>query len=367
MKIKLQSLIIILVSFFISCQSGETDKKKVTEPTEKIEKEEVAEDPLSIKIDLQVNAEAPIKCGQMVDIYCKVLDSAIIDSIKLFVNKNLLQKYTDAEFTHNFDTKSEAVGLKNIEIIVYSEAKSKTFYSDFVLLSDIVPQQKGYKVLAEYPHDVNAYTQGLVFDDNVLYEATGLETKSSIRKVDLQKGEILFSKNNPNDVFGEGITIFNDNLIQITWQDQIGYVYDKETFQILSEFSYSTEGWGLTNDDNYLYLSDGTNIIYVFDPTTFVVVKQIQVYDNEKEVFLLNELEYIDGYIYANVYTKDYIVKIDIETGKVIEKIDLSGLLPQALINEKTDVLNGIAFDKKENRIFVTGKNWPKLYQVKFE
>lgn len=224
---------------------------------------------------------------------------------------------------------------------------------------------EGYRVIHVYPHDPTAFTQGLVYADGMLYEGTGLRGRSSIRMVDLKTGKVLQEHKLPSQYFGEGLTDWGSNLIELTWQAHIGFVYDRFSFRLLRTFTYPWEGWGLTHDSRHLILSDGTSVLHLLDPKTFQPVGQITVTDQGKPVMELNELEYIRGEIYANVWHSNRIARISPETGKVIEWIDLSGLLPA---NEKSNaeaVLNGIAYDRKNNRLFVTGKLWPKLFEIR--
>lgn len=226
-----------------------------------------------------------------------------------------------------------------------------------------LPMHYTYDVVAAYPHDKNAFTQGLVFEDGVLYESTGLYNYSTLRRVELETGKILQLYSLPNQFFGEGITIFNDRIIQLTWQSNKGFVYDKNSFDLLQEFDYPTEGWGLTCDGNQLIMSDGTATLRFLDPKTFEATGQIEVHDNVP-VTRLNELEYIRGEIYANIWQEDKIVIINPQTGQVNGWIDLSGM--QDLENrDASDVLNGIAYDAQENRLFVTGKRWSQLFEIK--
>jgi len=220
-----------------------------------------------------------------------------------------------------------------------------------------------YKVVKEFYHDPNAFTQGLVYEDGFLYEGTGLNGKSELRKVELETGKVLKRHKLPDEFFGEGITIFGDRIIMLTYQSKIGFVYDKETFKLLRDFSYSTEGWGLTNDGKYLIMSDGTPMLYFLDPETFKQKHKVMVLDQDSPVWGLNELEYINGQIYANVWPTERIVKIDPATGKVIGWIDMEGI--QKHHDKPVDVLNGIAYDAANHRLFVTGKFYPKLYEIK--
>ncbi len=223
-------------------------------------------------------------------------------------------------------------------------------------------QRYTYNVVNIYPHDNNAFTQGLVFENGVLYESTGLYGQSTLRQVELEKGKILQSFTLPDQFFGEGITIFGDKIIQLTWQSNKGFVYDKFSFDLLREFSYRTEGWGITFDGSQLIMSDGTATLYFLSTETFEIARQIDVYDTGP-VTKLNELEYIKGEVYANIWKEEKIAIINPQTGQVRAWIDLSGI--QDLENQNTgDVLNGIAYDTKEDRLFVTGKKWSNLFEI---
>lgn len=222
-----------------------------------------------------------------------------------------------------------------------------------------------YRVINTYPHDPDAYTQGLVFENGTLYEGTGLIGRSTLRRVDLKTGNVLQSRDLPSNVFGEGIAILNSRIFQLTWQSQIGYVYDRDSFELLGEFGYQTEGWGITHDGTHLIMSDGTATLRFWDPNTFAELGRIEVRDENGPVNRLNELEYIDGMIYANVWMTDRIAQIDPQTGRVLGWIDLTGLLsPEDRPIEGGGVLNGIAYDAASKRLFVTGKLWPKLFEI---
>lgn len=217
-----------------------------------------------------------------------------------------------------------------------------------------------YTVVNVYPHDKDAFTQGLVYENGFLYEGTGLYGKSTLRRVELETGTVLQLYALSNQFFGEGITIFNDEIIQLTWQSRVGFVYDKHSFDQIREFSYPTQGWGITHDGNRLIMSDGTANLYFLNPETFERTGQIEVHDTEP-VTRLNELEYINGEIYANIWTEERIAVINPQNGQVRAWIDLSGLY---VSQNRDDVLNGIAYDPEADRLFVTGKNWPQLYQI---
>jgi glutaminyl-peptide cyclotransferase len=223
-----------------------------------------------------------------------------------------------------------------------------------------------YQVVATYPHDPDAFTQGLLFHDGQLFESTGQVGRSSIRKVDLSTGKVLQKRDVDGPYFGEGIVAWKDRLIALTWRHQKGFVYDLQTFERRGEWSYPGEGWGLTQDGRRLIMSDGTPDLRFLDPETLLETGRIRVTYNGKPVGGLNELEWIKGEIWANVWTTDLIVRIDPATGQVIGRVPLAGLLkPEDRVGGNPDVLNGIAYDAKQDRIFVTGKQWPKLFEIR--
>jgi glutamine cyclotransferase len=222
-----------------------------------------------------------------------------------------------------------------------------------------------YKVLHTYPHDSSAYTQGLIYLDGHLYESTGLNGRSSLRMVDLETGRALQSAPVPSQYFAEGLTNWGSTLIQLTWRSHIAFVYDRFSFRLLRTFHYDGEGWGLTQDGKNLILSDGSATLRFLDPATFQVARSIVVNDQGSPINQLNELEYVHGEIYANVWHTDRIARIAPSTGKVLGWIDLSGLLPADQHPDPEAVLNGIAYDAEHDRLFVTGKLWPELFEIR--
>jgi glutamine cyclotransferase len=227
-------------------------------------------------------------------------------------------------------------------------------------------ESDAYTVIERFPHDPDAFTQGLAIDDGIFYEGTGLYGSSSIRKFNLETGEILQSRELLSEYFGEGITVYDNYLIQLTWRSGIGFVYETENFELLTDFNYSTEGWGLTFTGDYLVMSDGTENLYFLDPQNFTKVYSIQVHYKDLPIprLRLNELEYIKGEIYANLFPTDYIIRIDPSTGSVNGWLNLTGLMDREHYEKKLDVLNGIAFDENANRLFVTGKYWPYIFEL---
>ncbi len=225
-----------------------------------------------------------------------------------------------------------------------------------------------YTVVNAYPHDPRAFTEGLLYRQGFLYESTGLEGASSIRKVELKTGKVLNGVNLPRDIFGEGISDWGDKLIGLTWKTQVGFVLDIEGFALKGRFDYPGEGWGLTHNATELIMSDGTAELRMLDPDTLKEKRRIKITAEGKPVDQLNELEWVDGEIFANIWQTDRIARIDPKTGHITGWIDLSGLLPQKeREGRQVDVLNGIAYDAAGKRLFVTGKLWPKLYEIKLK
>lgn len=222
-----------------------------------------------------------------------------------------------------------------------------------------------YNVVQTYPHDDNAFTQGLIYDQGELYESTGLLGQSSLRRVELETGKVLQISDLDDRYFGEGLTSWQNRLIQLTWISKTGFVYDQKTFKQLATFNYPTEGWGLTDDGQELIMSDGSDTLYFLDPDTFQTTKSLRVSDRSKPIDKLNELEYVKGEILANIWLSDRIARISPETGKVLGWIDLTGIIEPKPTPETDAVLNGIAYDAEGDRLFVTGKLWSKLFEIK--
>lgn len=222
-----------------------------------------------------------------------------------------------------------------------------------------------FMVKHSYPHDPQAFTQGLFIKDGVLYESTGLQGQSSIRRVQLETGRVLQKKDIAAEYFGEGIAPVGKDIVALTWTTKTGFVFDAKTFTLKRKFSYTGEGWGLTSNDKEVFMSDGSNAIRVLDPVTLAEKRRISVTAEGKPIPMLNELEWVEGQIFANVWGADVIARIDPESGKVVGWIDLTGLADKAWgLQSQDDVLNGIAYDASRKRLFVTGKHWPKLFEI---
>ena len=242
----------------------------------------------------------------------------------------------------------------------------RTFSALFIYLSlaALASAADTYRIVHTYPHDPHAFTQGLVFVDGSLYESTGLNGQSSLRMVDLETGRVLQSQPVDSKYFAEGLTNWGSTLVQLTWESHVAFVYDRFSFRVLHTLSYSGEGWGLTEDGKSLILSDGSDNLRFFDPATFREVRRVSVTDHGKPVSEINELEFVRGEIYANIWHSERIARIDPASGKVLGWIDLKGLLSADERTNPEAVLNGIAYDSAHDRLFVTGKLWPKLFEI---
>ncbi len=230
---------------------------------------------------------------------------------------------------------------------------------------EALAQNLGYEILATLPHDPTCYTQGLVIDAGVFYESCGLYGQSSLRKVDPASGVVQAEIDLDPNYFAEGLVLLRDKLYQLTWKENTGFVYDASTLELLNTFHYQTQGWGLTTDGSALILSDGTNTLYWLDPGTVQVVRQVNVSYQGQPLEYLNELEYINGTLFANIYLTDTIIAIDPDDGSIISLVDLTGLRPEQNRAMQGEVLNGIAYDDQSDKLYVTGKNWSTLYEIR--
>ena len=291
-------------------------------------------------------------------------DAVVIDTIRWFVNGSWLTTTRGEDAA--WDTGSQTTGSHRIEAVAhYSSGQRDIVSANVLLLAPQPPVQFTYRVVNIFPHDPKAFTQGLLFHDGYIYESTGLTGQSTLRKVNLQTGEPVRTVDLPAAMFGEGLALVDDKLIQLTWKDQVAFVYQKSDFELLNRISYNIrEGWGLTFDGTHLLMTDGSANLYFLDKDNLSEVRRIEICDNTRPVTYLNELEYINGELWANVFQTDDILRIDPRTGAVTGRIDMSGLLSANDRKPDTDVLNGIAYDEETGRIFVTGKNWPKLFEI---
>jgi len=281
-----------------------------------------------------------------------------IDSILYRLNGNIIN---EASALNNFK-----LGKQTVEATIYYDGEKQTTSSTVTILNSELPKVYTYKIINEYPHDITSYTQGLEFYNDTLFESTGQLKESKLRKLNYKTGTVLKDLKLADEYFGEGLTILNNKVYQLTWQKGTGFVYDVNTFEKLSSFRYgnSKEGWGLCNYDNTIYKSDGTEKIWLLNSETLVEQEYIQVYTNKGKIIGINEMEWIDGKIYANRYQKDGVAIINPKNGAVIGVVDFKPLKKLVTQHEGLDVLNGIAYNPKTKTIFVTGKRWDKLFEV---
>jgi len=262
--------------------------------------------------------------------------------------------------------KNEKFGKKSIKALVYFNRKTEEVNTTIEIVSSVEPKLLQYQIINTYPHDIGAYTQGLEFHNGFLYESTGSYGKSSLRKIDAKTGKILQQIKLENQFFGEGLTILNQKLYQLTWREKKGFVYNIETLEKIEEFPFfkNIEGWGLCNDGKNLYFSDGTETIYLLDPQNMQPIDYINVYTTKTKIPRINEMEWIDGKIFANIYMQNAIAVINPKNGSVESVLDLSALRTKVTQHKELDVLNGIAYNPQTNTIFVTGKNWDKMFEI---
>lgn len=308
-----------------------------------------------------------IQYNTKTDIGVKVL-SKDVSSIEIYLDDELQQTFDNPqEFVKlTLNAKEIGLGAKTIKIIAFQKNGEKYTESRLLrILSDLVPEKWFYEVEANYPHDISSFTQGLEFHKGQLFESTGQNGSSRISKIDIPTGKIIAQKGISDEHFGEGITILGDTLYQLTWQTGTCFIYNPSDLSIYSkEFKFSGEGWGICNNGKSLIVSDGTERLYFRDPKTFEIQKVIEVYTNEAPVSRLNELEYVDGIIYANIWMSNIIVAIDEETGRVIGTIDGASLAKTGR-GKIGEAFNGIAYNREQDAFYLTGKQWEKLFRIK--
>lgn len=314
--------------------------------------------------------ESNVVLGEKLEMQIQVPANKKIDSVVYWVDASRWASSPDAR-PLSLPTDSLPLGNRMITAKIYSQGNAEEINTNIVLRSSLVPEKFTYKVEKVFDHDTSSYTQGLEYHDGYFYESDGGNSPetgySSLRKVEPASGKVLQQLDLPKNIFAEGITVIDGKIIQLTWLDNIGFVYDKNSFKKIGEFPYqnSREGWGLCFDGHKIYKSDGTNLIYFLNKDNYREEGYIEVYDQNGPVNQLNELEYINGKLYANVYGTNRIVIINPKNGQVTGEADLTDLLPKMYYYPNTDVLNGIAWDSQGKRLLVTGKKWAKLFQIK--
>jgi len=312
------------------------------------------------KLDIKAPAVGQsVRFGDSVKVETMLAPGAVVDSIQYRVNRQLVNVKNAYIPAHVF-----RAGRNDIDLTAYGKGFKEQLNTHVQVNTSKAPNVIKPKIVKTFAHDTKAYTQGLFWHQGYLYEGTGQFGESMLRKVNLVQNKVLQSVDLPGNVFGEGIALYNDKIYQLTWQSHKAYVYDAKTFALKKELEYPTEGWGICNYGNQLIMSDGTQNLYVLEPENFSFVDQFQVYDHVGPINQINELEWIEGKIWANVYLTNFILIIDPKTGFVESKIDMSALIPSTYANSNDNVLNGIAYDAQTKRIFVTGKRWPVIYQI---
>ncbi|MCA1756901.1 MAG: glutaminyl-peptide cyclotransferase [Bacteroidales bacterium] len=287
------------------------------------------------------------------------------DSVSVWFNGIYEGTITTLTDEFSLRTGSAMPGSAAVKLMAYSgEERPQTVTRLITMLSDIVPPVYGYRIVNRFPHDREAYTQGLLVYNGYFYESTGQNGESGIRHVEIETGRVIKQHSLERKYFGEGLALLGDRLYQLTWTTNTGFVYDVETFSLLGTIHYNTQGWGLAAYGDRLVMSDGTNKLFFLEPDYFTVTSSVEVFDNREAVWQLNELEYINGELWANIYQTDRLARIDPSSGKVLSYVDLKGLLNDRDRKSDTDYLNGIAWDSENERLYVTGKNWPFVYEI---
>jgi glutamine cyclotransferase len=355
----------LMVTWTISC-SGRSGK---TSAVNEKDNNKTAEEPAARLIKMIAPEEnSEFKLGDPIEVMLEHGNrNQVSDSIVISFDGKIVSVLRSEPWEYRISpVMTTSTGRKSLKATAFRDGKARTTITRFmIILSDQPPKRYSYRVINTYPHDREAFTQGLFYDNRVFYESTGQETRSTLREVEPETGKVLRQLNLSTDLFGEGITLYKDRIYQVTYTSKVGFVYDKSTFNQINRIYYQTQGWGLTTMNDQIVMSDGTNVLYLFEPEMFTVVSRLEVYDNEKKVDQLNELEYINGEIWANIWMTNLIARIDPASGKVLGYLDLKGILNDPDTNTEVNVLNGIAWDKEGKRIFVTGKNWPRLFEIR--
>jgi len=355
---------VLFLAWTLSC-SGRPDKKN----TASVKPVEISNAEVAVRLIKMISPDenTGFKLKDNIKVVLELEDkSKLPDSVLISFNGKAVTTLKSGSLEYTIPPVfTNTTGRRSLKAISYKGGRQQNTITRFMIIySDIVPKKYGYKVVNSYPHDKDAFTQGLVYDNGLLFEGTG-ENGSNLREVELKTGKVNRQHNLDGSLFGEGIALFQDRIFEVTWRNKIGFVYEKSTFKLINKIYYPTEGWGLTTLNDKIVLSDGSNILYFYEPETFTETSRIEVYDNTHMVDSLNELEFINGEIWANIWMNNHIARIDPVTGKVLGYINMNGILPESERDSETDCLNGIAYDPDGNRIFVTGKRWPKLYEIK--
>ncbi len=367
----MKNIAFVLVALFVaSCSTPKKDNKSQnnTQETTKTSQETPSQPTVDyFKISSPSNNDT-IVYNTSVNFSINVTEATEkLDSILVYMDGKAIDKPNDNEFT--IDLAPEYVGSNIISIEGFKNGLSQKQSIKLFFLSDLTPKNIKYKLLNTYPHSTDNFTEGFIYRDGLLYESTGLYGKSALYITKLETGEIIQSKSLPSDKFGEGIAILNNKITQLTYTAMKGYVYDLKTLKHIRTFDYPfySEGWGMTSDDKNYIMSNGSDKIKVLDSLYFQPKKEITICDNKESIDSLNELEYVNGILYSNIWMAHKIAQIDYKSGKVLGYLDLTSIIPKKYQNVNDAVLNGIAYIEKKNTLLITGKNWDRIFEIKLE
>jgi glutamine cyclotransferase len=315
----------------------------------------------SDKYKLQLNTPKTVQIDEPLSLSVREKNGNPIDSVRYFINGQPVTSNQD------LDISEYRLGKQAVSATIYIEGQERKLNNTVYFLAAEAPQVYGYEIVDEFPHDNEAFTQGFVFFDGYFYESTGQRGKSSLRKTDIETGEVLRKIDLDKKYFGEGMTVYNGKIYQLTWQRKVGFIYDLDSFELERTFDYgqSQEGWGLTHDGTHLLKTDGTERIWFLDPETMAEKRYIETYTNKRKAEKLNELEFVKGKIYANIWQQNSILIVNPENGTIEAVVNMKGLQSRAGQEGQDNVLNGIAYDEENDRLFVTGKNWNKVFEIK--
>lgn len=359
--IKLLLFFIVCTSFYCSrpSENGASSDKSDTTAKKKFDNIEFS----------SPSRDETFTIGDEVNIELKISNPQTQpDSVQLFARNDKISVLVNGQQNFSWISNVDKVGRTSLRTVAfYGDSLTETTSVNVTFLSDIQPGMVEFQIVGEYPHDPEAFTQGLVFDNGYFFESTGHYGKSTVRKVDVKTGNVLKVHQLGQEFFGEGLAIYDSRLFQLTWKEQVGFIFDKENFTMLQKVYYDIkEGWGLTYNGKAFVLSDGTSKLYFMDPQYFTEISRLEIYDDKGMVPYLNELEYIDGKIFANIWGKEIIAVIDPLTGKVTHYLDVSEHVPSQRKKSGDMVLNGIAYNPGNGNLFITGKYWPVLYELEY-
>jgi glutamine cyclotransferase len=360
------SVLISAMIFAVACNGGNTSERSSVDTKDNLPVSAAMPDAAPDLIEMvSPAANAKYASGETITVLMKMRGSIEPDSVSVWFNGIQAGTVTSPPWEYSLSTESAGPGNTAVKLMAYRGGRRPQTVTRLVtMLSDIVPEIYGYRIVNKYPHDREAYTQGLLVHNGYFYESTGQYGESGLRHVEIETGRVIKQHSLDKKYFGEGLALYAGRLYQLTWTTNTGFVYDIETFSVLGTIHYNTQGWGLAAYGDQLVMSDGTNKLFYLEPEYFTVVSSVEVYDNREAVWQLNELEYINGEVWANIYQTDRLARIDPATGKVLSYVDLKGLLDDRDRKPDTDYLNGIAWDSVNEKLYVTGKNWPWVFEI---